>query len=1037
MATERLYINNIYIPLSQGLNPSITKKLADITEPDKRKGSYSKSIVVPRSKEADIVFNRAFEINAKNATYNTEAKAPVRYEVDSINIIQGYVRLNKIVEQDGSWIGYEITMFNEVCDFFSDIKDALMTELYASTSGYEGLDIYDHSFTKEIQQLSWDTEIIINGSLEPFDYGKGYVYALVDFGFSQNATDFIFTQIGCSIYELEYMLRIVSWAGYTIKAGGFFDTDTIFDHLIIPASPECYQLTAADITAREFAANTPEFDSTGTTDSNNLPIGSLSSPDIIIFTNDSVAPAFDPGLNYDPATGEFTAVYTGVYSLTALIDIQATFDPTSGSAVKTICDIHGYLMFWHTPIATGVPVQIDALPFYLTKVDSSFYSGNRTTSSTPTYPDADYMSGKAWGKNPQSTPVARAVNPPDRYQLTTNGVGLMAGDIITVQWKAGIFCESVFTSTYSSSNLMFIDSLGNKSSGSAFLTISVGAFSNKVSNLTMSEGNELQIIDVIPQQVKMIDYFMSNVRRFNLVVDTNPLNPKELIIETRDNYLSGDVLNIHELIDVSKDIEYTPTSSLNVKQYYYGYKPDQDYWNQRYSAQHQGEIYGERKVEVVTEFTDTVKKTEVIFSPTPSVGLPNNDRVLPTIYTLNDYGQPVTTKFNIRSLYYGGLKPCLNGWNHTNYVSVFGIPLTDTFVEYPYSGHWDDPFDPTLDISFGIVKEVFYDDNINTVNWTDNNLVNKYHGKFLREITDPDSKIVKAYVHLKPLTYYNFTFDKLYYFKFAYFRLLSVEGYNPTSEETTLCTFLKINNAGEFTATTRPLTGKPGYSLPTQDGGNVDMGETSPSKGVRASEQPDNNNYTTRSVDVKGYNNYIAPDAKNIEIYGDSNRVWHEATNIKIHGSGNTIDAGVSNVVLINTNDLVVTESDVVYVNGAISTGGYTSGIYTPTLYNTTNIAASTAYECQYFQVNDMVTVTGKVDVDPTAAGLTQLGIDLPAASNLGAAEDCAGVAFAPRVAAQGAAIIGSAANNRAIMEWIAVDVTNQPMYFTFTYQII
>jgi hypothetical protein len=1035
MATERLYINNIYIPLSQGLNPSITKKLADITEPDKRKGSYSKSIVVPRSKEADIVFNRAFEINAKNATYNTEAKAPVRYEVDSINIIRGYVRLNKIVEQDGSWIGYEITMFNEVCDFFSDIKDALMTELYASTSGYEGLDIYDHSFTKEIQQLSWDTEIIINGSLEPFDYGQGYVYALVDFGFSQNATDFIFTQIGCSIYELEYMLRIVSWAGYTIKTGGFFDTDTIFDHLIIPASPECYQLTDDDIEDREFAANTPEFDSTGTTDSNNLPIGSLSSPDIIIFTNDSVAPAFDPGLNYDPATGEFTAVYTGVYSLTALIDIQATFDPTSGSAVKTICDIHGYLMFWHTPIATGVPVQIDALPFYLTKVDSSFYSGNRTTSSTPTYPDADYMSGKAWGKNPQSTPVARAVNPPDRYQLTTNGVGLMAGDIITVQWKAGIFCESVFTSTYSSSNLMFIDSLGNKSSGSAFLTISVGAFSNKVSNLTMSEGNELQIIDVIPQQVKMIDYFMSNVRRFNLVVDTNPLNPKELIIETRDNYLTGDVLNIHELIDVSKDIEYTPTSSLNVKQYYYGYKPDQDYWNQRYTKSWQ-EIYGERKVEVVTEFTDAVKKTEVIFSPTPSVGLPNNDRVLPTIYALNDYGQPVTTKFNIRSLYYGGLKPCLNGWNHTNYVSVFGIPLTDTFVEYPYSGHWDDPFAPTLDISFGIVKEVFYDDNINTVNWTDNNLGNKYHGKFIREITDPDSKIVKAYVHLKPLTYYNFTFDKLYYFKFAYFRLLSVEGYNPTSEETTLCTFLKINNAGEFTATTRPLTGKPGYSLPTQDGGNVDMGETSPSKGVRASEQPDNNNYTTRSVDVKGYNNYIAPDAKNIEIYGDSNRVWHEATNIKIHGSGNTIDAGVSNVVLINTNDLVVTESDVVYINGI---RGAETGTYTPVATNTANLDATpTMSLAMYTRQGDYVTVWGYFDANPTTTlTATSFEISLVIFSNIGAVEDVIGSGVCGSAISESVQILGSVANDTAVVSWITRTTVSSRWSYSFQYKII
>lgn len=114
-----------------------------------------------------------------------------------------------------------------------------------------------------------------------------------------------------------------------------------------------------------------------------------------------------------------------------------------------------------------------------------------------------------------------------------------------------------------------------------------------------------------------------------------------------------------------------------------------------------------------------------------------------------------------------------------------------------------------------------------------------------------------------------------------------------------------------------------------------------------------------------------------------------------------------------------------------------TSGTYTPTLTNVTNVGASTAYQCQYFQVNNVVTVTGKVDIDPTAGGLAQLGISLPVASNLGAAEDCAGVAFASGIAGQGAAILGDATNNRAEMNFIAVDTTNQPMYFSFSYEVI
>jgi len=111
---------------------------------------------------------------------------------------------------------------------------------------------------------------------------------------------------------------------------------------------------------------------------------------------------------------------------------------------------------------------------------------------------------------------------------------------------------------------------------------------------------------------------------------------------------------------------------------------------------------------------------------------------------------------------------------------------------------------------------------------------------------------------------------------------------------------------------------------------------------------------------------------------------------------------------------------------------------YTPTLTNVANLDASTAYPCQYIRIGSVVTVSGKVDIDPTTtATLTQLGISLPVASNIGAQEDCAGVAFASGIAGQGAAIRGDAANNRAELAYIAIDVTNQPMYFQFSYEVI
>lgn len=60
---------------------------------------------------------------------------------------------------------------------------------------------------------------------------------------------------------------------------------------------------------------------------------------------------------------------------------------------------------------------------------------------------------------------------------------------------------------------------------------------------------------------------------------------------------------------------------------------------------------------------------------------------------------------------------------------------------------------------------------------------------------------------------------------------------------------------------------------------------------------------------------------------------------------------------------------------------GISSGTYTPTLTNVVNISASTAYQAQYLQVGNTVTVSGRVDIDPVVtATATQLGISVPVA---------------------------------------------------------
>ena len=129
----------------------------------------------------------------------------------------------------------------------------------------------------------------------------------------------------------------------------------------------------------------------------------------------------------------------------------------------------------------------------------------------------------------------------------------------------------------------------------------------------------------------------------------------------------------------------------------------------------------------------------------------------------------------------------------------------------------------------------------------------------------------------------------------------------------------------------------------------------------------------------------------------------------------------------------------------AITTGSaaitemFSSGVYTPTLTNGGNVAASTAYQCQWMRIGDTVTVSGKFDVDPTTASVaTGLGIALPVASNFGAAEDCAGVGSGG-VSSNNVAggISADVASDRAGISFTPPSAANQGWFFTFTYQVI
>lgn len=113
------------------------------------------------------------------------------------------------------------------------------------------------------------------------------------------------------------------------------------------------------------------------------------------------------------------------------------------------------------------------------------------------------------------------------------------------------------------------------------------------------------------------------------------------------------------------------------------------------------------------------------------------------------------------------------------------------------------------------------------------------------------------------------------------------------------------------------------------------------------------------------------------------------------------------------------------------------SGTYTPTLTNVTNIDSSTAFACQYMRVGSMVTVSGKVTIDPTASSATELGMSLPIASNFANEEELAGNASDGTANNHPVRIKADATNNRAAFVFNPSGTGSADYSFVFMYQII
>lgn len=202
---------------------------------------------------------------------------------------------------------------------------------------------------------------------------------------------------------------------------------------------------------------------------------------------------------------------------------------------------------------------------------------------------------------------------------------------------------------------------------------------------------------------------------------------------------------------------------------------------------------------------------------------------------------------------------------------------------------------------------------------------------------------------------------------------------------------------------------------------------------------------STRSADSRAVSLNLVTGGMALSFHNDAFNVTLDA--IAIVGSSSAITSvTIPNGTFIVTNTLTANgpvnlgdaSGDTITVTGTPA-GQVIGSTYSPTRSAEANLDANvTMGQAQYMRVGATVTVSGAFTADPTLpATATSFEFTLPVASNIGAVEDCAGVAFAGGIAGLGAAISGSVANNTAVVSWISSDTTSQAWSYNLTYQVI
>lgn len=674
-----------------------------------------------------------------------------------------------------------------------------------------GRELTDLDFTDLNHEVQ--TSTIVNS----FTNTDGYKY-----GLGNNPTNvYNVNQMMPCLFIKTIFDRIFQSAGYTYTFGE--SASVGFDKLLLPYTGDGAGLFDVDV-ERAQANRLTSFEVIGLPGLG-TPGGILQQ---IIVDNELI----DNGNNYNPTTG--------VYSV--------PFDLAGSNALNVSVKISYEFILETTAGTTAILPDIDKqfTPQFVANKEGNFLFLNGSTIVVPQgymfYENAIVSTGQIVGTIP--------INTANSGNSISTAIGLESFDLA-----------------------VFKDGSGNLVSVTAKLNITYIEVTFVPSLVSIVPGSTVTANGLLPKKIKQSDFIKSLAQMFNIFIDTDKTNSRNLILKTRDKYYDeGASKDWSKKIAKDREQQISFLSDVTNKKYLLTYKPDKDQYNEIYKTS-VNETYGQVEYTFDSEFVKDTQTNELIFSPTPIV-----ETLFGAVVPSLTYPAP---KLNSRILFDGGVYSC-------GEYSMNGT-IVDT---YPLISHFNNPSLPTYDINFGVCDFYF----IQGLGLTANNLYNLYWRRTLGQINN--GKLLSALFNLDEVDINTIDLSDKIYIGNTVWNINKIIDYDASSRELTRVELISVDEESSFIPF---LTGEPNEVDPNSL--NINIVDTSNvGNGVI---QGSNNQTSTNGVTIGNGN----VNQGGSVIVGNDNTI--QSTSVVL-GSGNVVPPQLDNVLIVG-NGVNATTSNTVY----------------------------------------------------------------------------------------------------------------------------